>query len=93
MSKKLNKNIPTPFGNGVIIEFLKSEKKTEGGLIIPDSVEPLIKRALIIAKGVDTKTVQVGETWLVNKNTPQPLPIDDKEYFILAEEGLLCTAP
>lgn len=89
-----------PLGDRVLVEPLGAdEKKSKGGIIIPDTVSK--------ERGEQGKVVAVGEGWhnqegkvfplkvkkgdkiIFSKYGPDEIKIDGKDYFIISESNIL----
>ncbi len=86
-----------PLGDKVIVEQLDAEKKTKGGIIIPDSAKEKPQRGKVLAVGEgkieDGKkiplSVKTGDEILFSKYGGDEIKIDGKELKILKEEDIL----
>jgi chaperonin GroES len=84
----------TPLHDRVIIKPDPVKKKTEGGLIIPDSVAEKPIQGKVIAAGSGTKdkplTVKVGNAVLYSKHVGTPIQVDNEgECLIMRESDVL----
>lgn len=87
---KFKKTFPIPLGNGIIIETIDQEKISEGGIIIPDTAENKIQKGKVMSIGDDADIlVQVGDIVLFEKYIGLPMPINGKDYLIMAESNIL----
>ena len=95
----INKKI-LPLGDRVLIKPIREDKKTNSGIIIPDSVsKEKPEKGKVIAVGAgrwngeDNRripvSVKVGETVIFSKYSPDEIKLNDEEYFILREENIL----
>ncbi len=87
-----------PINDHVIIEPIKEEKKTEGGIVLPETVEkekPQKGKVIAIGPGkvendkLRPMSVKEGDIVLFKKYAPDEFKINDKEYWILSEEDIL----
>lgn len=88
-----------PLGDHLLIERLKAEEKTEGGIFLPDTVEKdKSEQGLVIAVGQGKKTddgkiipvsVLPGQKVLFTKYGPHEIKVDGKEYLIASESDIL----
>jgi chaperonin GroES len=69
---------------------LKSKnKKTESGIIIPDTVKEKPQKAKVEAVGGDVEHVKVGDLVLFAKYSGTELKLNDQDYIILKEDEVL----
>jgi len=88
-----------PLSDRVIIEPLTEEKKSKGGIILPDTVSkerPEKGRVIAVGPGKmlesgkrETPSVKKGDIVIFTKYGPNEIKIDDKEYLIAKEEDIL----
>lgn len=82
-----------PLQDSVLIEPQESEKKTAGGIIIPDSAteKPQKGKVVAVGNGIEDKkmTTTVNDIVLYGKFSGTKLNIDDKEYLIMKESDIL----
>lgn len=88
-----------PLSDYILIESIKVEEKTKGGIFLPDTIEKeKPEQGLIVAVGPGIKTddgklipvgVTPGQKVLFNKYGPNEIKIDGKEYLIAREEDIL----
>jgi chaperonin GroES len=87
-----------PLGDRVLVEPLKEEQSTKGGIIIPDSAKEKPQQGKVIAVGTgkiddDGKkipfNVKKGDTVLMPKYGGTEVKMDGKEYQIMREDDIL----
>lgn len=88
-----------PLSDHILIEPIKGEEKTSGGIFLPETAEKeKSEQGKIIATGPGKKTddgkivplsVKPGDRVLFQKYGPSEIKIDDKEYLIAREEDIL----
>jgi chaperonin GroES len=88
-----------PLSNNVIIEQLKEEEKTKGGILLPQSAEkerPQQGKVVSVGPGktnnqgkIIPMNVKKGDIVLFSKYSPQEIKVEDKEYLVLKEEDIL----
>jgi len=88
-----------PLNDHILIEPLKTEEKTKGGILIPESVEKeRPEQGKIIAVGSGKKNdegkviplgVKAGQKVLFRKYGPDEIKVENKEYLIAIEEDIL----
>lgn len=86
----------TPLGNRCLIEIMEDEKekKTLGGLFIPESVgvKQAPQKGLVIAVGKDCESeVKVGDSILFEKFAGADVEDDNKKFKLIAEDDLIAT--
>ncbi|MCD6239325.1 MAG: co-chaperone GroES [Thermotoga sp.] len=80
----------TPLGERVFIKPIKEEKKSEGGLVLPDTAKDKPQRAKVIAVGdSDEIKVKVGDTVIFAKYAGTELKLDEEDYIIIDNGDLL----
>ncbi len=88
-----------PLGNRYLIEPVKQEEKTKGGIILPESVsKEKPEEGKIVAVGTGTinddgKVIPLqlkkGARVLFTKYAPHDIKVDGKEYLVIKEEDIL----
>ncbi|MFA5009188.1 MAG: co-chaperone GroES [Candidatus Paceibacterota bacterium] len=88
-----------PISDHIVIEPLKAEEKTKGGILLPQSAEKdRQEQGKVIAVGPGKITssgkiipmqVKTGDKVLFNKYGPQEVKVGDKEYLIARQEDIL----
>lgn len=89
-----------PLGDRVLVEPLRADdKKTAGGIIIPDTVnKERGEQGKVIAvgpgrRGDDNELIPVavkkGDKIIFSKYGPDEIKVDGKEYFIISEANIL----
>jgi chaperonin GroES len=88
-----------PLGDRVILEPLTEEKKSKGGIILPETIDkerPEKGRVIAVGEGkIDENgrrikmNVKKGDIVLFTKYGPNEVKIDGKEYLIAKEEDIL----
>ncbi|KPK42485.1 MAG: hypothetical protein AMJ78_02460 [Omnitrophica WOR_2 bacterium SM23_29] len=87
-----------PLGDKVIVEILKAEDKTKGGIILPDTAKEKPQAAKVIAVGsgktlsngkVVALDVKPGDTVIFGKYSGNEVKVDDKEYLIIEFDDIL----
>ena len=80
----------------VLIEPQEAEKKTAGGLIIPDSAKekPLSGKVVLVgvAKKDEVMEVKVGDVVFFGKYAGTELTIDGKDYLLVNQTDVLFIA-
>ena len=88
-----------PLSDHILIEPIKGEEKTSGGIFLPETAEKeKSEQGKVIATGPGKKTddgkivplsVKPGDRVLFQKYGPSEIKVDDKEYLIAKEEDIL----
>jgi chaperonin GroES len=87
-----------PLHDRVLIQRIKEEEKTKGGIIIPDSAKekPIEGKVIAVGNGkvadngqVRVLAVKAGDTVLFGKYAGTEVKIDGVEHLILREEEIL----
>ena len=72
-----------PISDHIIIEPLKEEEKTKGGIFLPQSAEKeRPEQGMVIAVGP-------GKTDSSGKEIPMEVKVKDKEYLIASQDDIL----
>ncbi|CEP77874.1 MAG: co-chaperone GroES [Defluviitoga tunisiensis] len=80
-----------PLGNRLLIKPVKEEKKTEGGIVLPDSAKEKPQKAEIIEIGKleEDFDLKVGDKVIFSKYAGTEIKIDDVEYIIIDVDDVL----
>jgi len=82
-----------PLGSRVLVEPMKAEQKTSGGLIIPDTAQEKPQKGIVVAAGKGKKDeemeVKVGDTVLYGKYSGTELKYEGKDYLIMSQSDIL----
>ena len=86
-----------PLGDRIIIKALKSEDKTKGGIVLPDTAKEKSQQGKVIAVGggkvVGDKIVPLevkkGDKILFGKYSGDEVKIGLEEYLIIKESDVL----
>jgi len=87
-----------PLHDRVIVKRLEEEKKSAGGIIIPDQAAEKPVRGEILAvgtgkRGDDGKViamdVKVGDTVLFGKYSGSEVKVEGKEYVVMREDDIM----
>lgn len=81
----------TPRGNNLIVKSREIAEKTQGGIIIPDTVKDQMQDpiAIVVEVGIDVKEFQIGDLIIPRLHSVQLIP-NEKNLFVLNEEQILC---
>ena len=88
-----------PISDHVLIEPIKGEEKSKGGILLPQTAEkerPEQGKVVAVGPGKKDETgkiipleVKPGDKVLFTKYGPNEIKVDDKEYLIAKEEDIL----
>ncbi len=88
-----------PLSDHILIEPIKGEEKTSGGIFLPETAEKeKSEQGKVIATGPGKKTddgkiipmsIKPGDKVLFQKYGPNEIKVDGKEYLIAKEEDIL----
>lgn len=78
-----------PLADRIVVEKVEAEKKTSGGIIIPEQIseKPAIGKVLSIGK--DVKELKEGDTVYFGKYAGSEVKVDEKSLLVLKEEEIL----
>jgi chaperonin GroES len=87
-----------PLHDRVIVKRLEEERKSAGGIVIPDNVAEKPDQGEVIAVGPGKKTeegkilpvdVKVGDRILFGKYSGTAVKIEGTEYLVMREEDIM----
>lgn len=88
-----------PLSNHLFLEPLEEEKKTKGGIVLPDTAEkekPIKGKVLAVGPGkrnddgrIAPMSVKVGDVVLFKKYGPDEIEIEGKKYLVGDEDDIL----
>lgn len=88
-----------PLSNHLFLEPLEEEKKTKGGIVLPDTAEkekPIKGKVLATGPGkrndkgeIQPMSVKVGDVVLFKKYGPDEIEIEGKKYLVGDEDDIL----
>ncbi len=88
-----------PLSNHILIEPIKEEEKTKGGILLPETAEkekPEQGKVIAVGPGKRTESgkiipmdIKPGQKVLFKKYGPDEVKIGDKEYLIATEDDIL----
>jgi chaperonin GroES len=87
-----------PLHDHVLVKRIEEQKKTAGGLIIPDSAKEKPMEAVVVAVGsgkvqddgtVRKMGIKAGDRILFTKYSGSEIKIDGTEHLILREDDVL----
>lgn len=87
-----------PLHDRVVVKRVEEERKSPGGIVIPDTAteKPIRGKVIAVGKGKlleNGKTrvldIKVGDQVLIGKYSGSEVKIDGEEYVVLREEDIL----
>ena len=87
-----------PLQDHILVRRIEAEKKSKGGIIIPDTAKEKPIEGEVIAVGPGKRNdkgvlspigIEVGKRILFGKYSGNEVKIDDVEYLIIREEDVL----
>ncbi|MDR0707750.1 MAG: co-chaperone GroES [Treponema sp.] len=82
-----------PLADRVLVKQEKSEAKTSGGIIIPDTAQEKTQTGVVVAIGPGTEkekiTVSVGQKVMYDKYSGSQVKIDGEDHLILKNQDLV----
>ena len=86
-----------PLQDRIIIERLKEEEKTSGGIIIPDNAQEKPQKGKVVSTGkgrvgedgkCQSLEVKKGDMVLFGKYAGTEFKVDEKDYLVMREEDI-----
>ena len=87
-----------PLNDRILVKRLEEEKKTKGGIIIPDTVKEKPQQGKVVAVGPGRRDedgkrialdVKEGDKILFSKYAGTEIKIDDVEHLFMREDDIL----
>ena len=78
-----------PLQGFVLLEAVKEEQATIGGIILPDGVKQQPDQAKVIAVGDDKSPVKVNDVVIYKKWGGEDIKLDGKEFKLIKYEDLI----
>jgi len=87
-----------PLSDKVLVQRLEAEKKTAGGIVLPDTAKEKPQKGKVIAVGkgkvlddgkLRTMSVKKGDTVLFTSYAGTEIKMDEKEYLIMDESDIM----
>ncbi|GAB6189530.1 co-chaperone GroES [Marinitoga arctica] len=80
-----------PLGNRLLIKPVIEEKKTEGGIVLPDTAKEKPMRAEVVAIGNidDDVEINVGDHVIFAKYSGTEIKVDDEDYILIDVDDIL----
>mmetsp|Transcript_73882 Transcript_73882/g.233341 ORF Transcript_73882/g.233341 Transcript_73882/m.233341 type:complete len:103 (-) Transcript_73882:88-396(-) len=87
-----------PLADRILVQKLKAEVKSAGGILLPDSAKQEVNQAKVLAVGVGRKNLKgelipmntsVGDTVVIPRYGGTEFKIDNDEYHIYRDEDIV----
>jgi chaperonin GroES len=87
-----------PLHDRILIQRIEEEKKSKGGIIIPDTAKEKPQEARVVAVGsgrrdengkIQPPSVSAGDRVLIGKYSGTEIKIDGVEHVIIREDDIL----
>ncbi|AFG34188.1 chaperonin GroES [Fervidobacterium changbaicum] len=80
-----------PLGERLLIKPIIEEKKTAGGIVLPDAAKEKPMKAEIVEVGKlpEDCTLKVGDKVIYNKYSGTEIKIDDEDYILIDLNDIL----
>lgn len=80
-----------PLGERILIKPIKEEKRTEGGIVLPDTAKekPMKAEVIEIGKDVEDIDIKVGDKVIFSKYAGTEIKIDDEDYILIDQDDIL----
>ncbi|MDR2193934.1 MAG: co-chaperone GroES [Treponema sp.] len=82
-----------PLADRVLVKQEKSEAKTAGGIIIPDTAQEKTQTGVVVAIGPGTEkekiTISVGQKVMYDKYSGTQIKIDGEDHLILKNHDIV----
>ncbi|WP_448375224.1 co-chaperone GroES [Fervidobacterium sp.] len=80
-----------PLGERLLIKPIIEEKKTAGGIVLPDAAKEKPMKAEIVEVGKlpEECTLKVGDKVIYNKYSGTEIKIDEEDYIIIDVNDIL----
>ena len=78
-----------PIKSNIIVEEIKKDTVSKGGIIMQSADREEVSRARILAAGPDVSLVEVGQCVLPNWQKAKKVKYESVEYWVVDEEDLV----
>ncbi len=80
-----------PLGSRLLIRPIQEEKRTEGGIVIPETAKekPMKAEVLDVGKEVEDLDVKPKDKVIFSKYAGTELKIDEEDYIIIDQDDVL----
>ncbi|MDN5343136.1 co-chaperone GroES [Oceanotoga sp. DSM 15011] len=79
-----------PLGNRLLIKTIVEEKKTEGGIVLPDSAKEKPQTALVVEVGnLEDLDLKAGDKVIFSKYAGSEIKVDGEDHIIIDADDVL----
>lgn len=87
-----------PLSDRLVVECIEADKKTRGGIIIPDTAKEKPKQGRVVAVGPGTRDdsgnripvdVAVGDTVLFSQWSGVEIDLNGRKYLVMKESDII----
>lgn len=82
--------IVNPLNDRAIIEPIKNEEKTKGGIYIPDSYQGKPQKGVVLYCGKKVEEIKKGDVVFFGSHAGIPMSIEEKDCLLMREADILC---
>ncbi|AKI97202.1 co-chaperone GroES [Kosmotoga pacifica] len=80
-----------PLGSRLLIKPIKEERKTEGGIVLPDTAKekPMKAEVIEVGKDVEDLDIKAGDKVIFSKYAGTEIKIDDEDFIVIDQDDIL----
>jgi len=80
-----------PLGSRLLIKPIKEERKTEGGIVLPDTAKekPMKAEVIEVGKDVEDLDIKAGDKVIFSKYAGTEIKINDEDYIVIDQDDIL----
>ena len=78
-----------PLNKNILFKPFKGSEKTEGGLIVPDSVRKLSSKGIIVEVGNRVTKMKKGDVGFRVKDWGEPIEINGELHYLMNEDAII----
>ena len=80
-----------PLGSRLLIKPVVEEKRTQGGIVLPETAKekPIKAKVIEVGKEVEDLDVKAGDMVLYSKYAGTEIKIDDEDYIVVDQDDVL----
>ena len=80
-----------PLGSRLLIKPVVEEKRTQGGIVLPETAKekPMKAQVIEVGKEVEDLDVKAGDMVLYSKYAGTEIKIDDEDYIVVDQDDVL----
>lgn len=79
-----------PYSDRIIVRANNPEKKSKGGIIIPDTAQEVAREGTVIFSGPSCERTKVGDKVMYGKYSGTETEVNGIECMMMRENDLLC---